>query len=338
MPDNFDAAGRRCRSVFRKRAAGIDQLLDEMAAIASAAGSLAQDGSALMNSPDWTLSLSQKLDAVFGDDEAVKCALAANLSYFHDDPATLWWIHFAVAQGSYLQSGGRFVQGGSQRLSSALARAIRAAGGEVLLRRVATGIALDAQGRASAVTHTAKDGSDSRTVECGRVVGNAAPGALAPLMPQAAADRLQASYAKQRAVDFAVRHDARPGQAAARIRGIGLFHAIAAAPAAAACPTIPQGAAADGRRTGRADAADVAGRFHRDQFRDPLAAPCALGLRTRFAVELGRFGHGRLPRKARALAGRDRPLSGFALSRPCRRRGGVVVQHRIVGPAVSQCA
>jgi phytoene dehydrogenase-like protein len=168
-----------------------------MARIASAAGSPTHDGSALMNSPDWPLSLSQKLDAVFGDDEAVKCAVAANLSYFHDDPATLWWMHFAVAQGSYLQSGGRFVQGGSQRLSSALARAIRAAGGEVLLRRVATGIALDAEGRAGAVTHTAKDGSDSQTVECGRVIGNAAPGALAPLMPQAAAERLQQHYVQR---------------------------------------------------------------------------------------------------------------------------------------------
>ncbi|MDO8401063.1 MAG: FAD-dependent oxidoreductase [Bradyrhizobium sp.] len=198
MPDNFDAARRALSERFPRARAGIHQLLDEMAAIASAAGSLAQDGqdsSTLMNSPDWTLSLSQKLDAVFGDDEAVKCALAANLSYFHDDPATLWWIHFAMAQGSYLRSGGRFVQGGSQRLSSALARAIRAAGGEVLLRRVATGIALDAQGAACAVTHTAKDGSDSQTVECARVIGNAAPGALVALMPQAAADRLQASYA-----------------------------------------------------------------------------------------------------------------------------------------------
>jgi len=197
MPDNFDAARQALSERFPQACSGIGRLLDEMAAIASAAGSLAQGGSEWINSPDWTLSLSQKLDAVFGDDEAVKCALAANLSYFHDDPATLWWIHFAMAQGSYLQGGGRFVQGGSQRLSSALARAIRAAGGEVLLRRVATGIALDAQGGAGAVTHTTKDGSDSRTVECDRVIGNAAPGALAPLMPQAAADRLQASYAKQ---------------------------------------------------------------------------------------------------------------------------------------------
>ena len=68
-----------------------------------------------------------------------------------------------MAQGSYLLSGGRFVQGGSQRLSSALARAIRMAGGEVLVRRVVTGIALDPQGRASTVTHTAKDGSDPQS-------------------------------------------------------------------------------------------------------------------------------------------------------------------------------
>jgi phytoene dehydrogenase-like protein len=196
MPDNFDAARRALTERFPQARAGIDQLLDEMARIVSAAGSLAQDGSSLMNSPDWPLTLAQKFEQVFGDDESIKCALAANLSYFHDDPATLWWIHFAMAQGSYLQSGGRFVQGGSQRLSSALARAIRSAGGDVLLRRVATGIALDAEGRVGAVTHTAKDGSDGRTVQCADVVGNAAPGTLAPLMPQAAADRLQQSYAQ----------------------------------------------------------------------------------------------------------------------------------------------
>ena len=117
---------------------------------------------------------------MFGDNEAVKCALAANLSYYHDDPTTLWWIFFAMAQGSYLQSGGRYVQGGSQRLSSALARAIKVAGGEVLVRRVVSGIALDAQATPSTVTHTAKDGSDPQIVECVRIIGNAAPAALEP--------------------------------------------------------------------------------------------------------------------------------------------------------------
>jgi phytoene dehydrogenase-like protein len=143
---------------------------------------------------DWRLSLSQKLDCIFDDNEAVKCALAANLSYYHDDPTTLWWIYFAMAQGSYLQSGGRFVQGGSQRLSSALARAIKVAGGEVLVRRVVSRIALDPQGRAGTVTHTARDGSDPQVVEGLRIVSNAAPSALAPLMPQAAAEKLMESY------------------------------------------------------------------------------------------------------------------------------------------------
>ena len=117
----------------------------------------------------------------------LKSALAANLSYFHDDPATLWWVYFAMAQGSYLLSGGRFVHGGSQRLSSALARAIRVAGGDVLLRRIVSGVALDPQARASTVTHTAKDGSDAQTVEALRIVSNAAPATLAELMPAASA-------------------------------------------------------------------------------------------------------------------------------------------------------
>jgi phytoene dehydrogenase-like protein len=134
---------------------------------------------------------------VFGDNEAVKCALAANLSYYHDDPATLWWVFFAMAQGSFLLSGGRFVQGGSQRLSSALARSIRVAGGEVMVRRVVSGVALDPQGRASTVTHTARDDSDPQVVECVRIVSNAAPAALAALMPSAAAEKLTASYARQ---------------------------------------------------------------------------------------------------------------------------------------------
>lgn len=186
LPDNFAAARLALTARFPAARAGIEQLLGEMERIASAAGTPSSDA---------PLSLSQKLDQLFGDDEAVKCALAANLSYFHDDPGSLSWSFFAMAQGSYLLSGGRFVQGGSQRLSSALARAVRTAGGEVVLRRVASQIALDPQGRTSAVTHTAKDGSDAQVVECTRIIGGAAPGALAPLMPDAAAAKLTKDYA-----------------------------------------------------------------------------------------------------------------------------------------------
>src|SRR5205807_9408386 len=128
---------------------GIDDVLLDMERLATAG-----DFNAVAES-DRSLSLSQKFDHVFGRDEAVKCALAANLSYYHDDPATLSWPFFAMSQGGFLLSGGRYVQGGSQRLSSALARAIRNAGGEVVIRRIVTGVALNAQGEPSGVMHSA---------------------------------------------------------------------------------------------------------------------------------------------------------------------------------------
>jgi hypothetical protein len=59
----------------------------------------------------WRLSVAERFDRALGNDEAVKCALAANLVYYHDDPATLWWVLFAVAQRGYLASGGRYVRG-----------------------------------------------------------------------------------------------------------------------------------------------------------------------------------------------------------------------------------
>jgi phytoene dehydrogenase-like protein len=195
MPDSFDEAWRALIERFPEARAGIDQLLGDMQRIAASVGTLLNDAGPPPG--DWRMSLLQKLDQLFGDHEAVKCALAANLSYFHDDPATLWWPFFAMAQGSYLQSGGRYVQGGSQRLSSALGRAIRAAGGELLVRRLVSGITLDGDGRVSTVTHTAKDGSDPKTVEGTRIIGNAAPEALAALMPQPAAEKFTASYAHE---------------------------------------------------------------------------------------------------------------------------------------------
>lgn len=174
LPDRFDAARDALTARFPNHREGIAQAFREMQTLASRVDRPAPTSA----SP----SLSQKFKDLFGDDEAVKCALAANLSYYHDDPATLPWPVFAAAQGRYLLSGGRFIRGGSQRLSSALARAIRAAGGTVILRRVASQIAIARDNRASSVTHTAKDGSDPQTVECDYVVGNAAPAVLRQML------------------------------------------------------------------------------------------------------------------------------------------------------------
>jgi phytoene dehydrogenase-like protein len=67
------------------------------------------------------------------------------------------------------------------------------------VRRVVSAIAVDPQGRANTVTHTARDGSDPRVVECLRVVSNAAPAALAPLLPSVAANRLAEGYTQRTA-------------------------------------------------------------------------------------------------------------------------------------------
>lgn len=195
MPGDVTAAREALALRFPQHRAGIEKLLSEMEQLASTFGSGGLDAVLKLapELPDWRASLGDKLRTLFGDDEMIKFALAGDLAYVHDDPATLWWVIFALMQGSLLTSGARFIQGGSQRLSSALARAIRKAGGEVLLRRAVKRIEI-ADG-AHRVTHTARDGSDPQTVEATRLVGNAAPAALAALMPDAEAEQLTSNYA-----------------------------------------------------------------------------------------------------------------------------------------------
>lgn len=209
LPTGFAAARAALTQRFPEAADAIGATLREMERIADAAGTLALDGkfpnpqqglealkAALPDLSDWTLSLAQKFDAAFGRNEAVKCALAGNLWHYHDDPASLWWTFFACAQGGYLQSGGRYVKTGSQRLSSALARVIlRSEGCAIALRRVATGIGTDAAGRVNSVTHIAKAGGDPQTVEADCVISNAAPQTTAKLLDGAPGPKLTASYA-----------------------------------------------------------------------------------------------------------------------------------------------
>jgi phytoene dehydrogenase-like protein len=184
VPAGFDGACAALARRFPGARDGITQILRDIEQIVAGAALPASESS-------W--SLHQKLDAVFGDNEAVKCALAANLAYYHDDPATLSWPWFAAAQGSLLRNGACYVKGGSQRLSSALARAIKTAGSDVLLRRTVTAIAPGADGK-QMVTHTARDGGDPQTVTTQDIISNAAPETLATLLPPAATETLRARY------------------------------------------------------------------------------------------------------------------------------------------------
>ena len=120
LPEGFTKAQDSLIDPFPSARAGIASLLGEMESIATSLGTLSKGRDAFRNPRKglsaltklgpmlrgWRLSVAERFDRAFGDNEAVKCALAANLAYWHDDPETLWWVLFAVAQGGYIGSGG----------------------------------------------------------------------------------------------------------------------------------------------------------------------------------------------------------------------------------------
>ena len=134
------------------------------------------------------VTLGDFLDKLFGDDEAVKVALCANLCYFSDDPYKLSLLFFSVAQGSYLGGGCHYIRGGSGKLSDYLVGIIEGAGGSALHGRSVDNILLE-DGRAVGVTHTDADTEeDSREVRSPVIFGNASPLVLGKMLPEATGD------------------------------------------------------------------------------------------------------------------------------------------------------
>src|SRR6516165_8009612 len=81
--------------------------------------------------PKGRATVKEVLDELFGAEEAIKLVLTANLSYFHDDPAQMPFLRFAIPQASYLRGGGHYIRGGSQALSDRLVALVREAKGVV---------------------------------------------------------------------------------------------------------------------------------------------------------------------------------------------------------------
>jgi len=209
LPEGFAAARAALCERFPSARDGVASVLGEMEKVATGLGVLSKGGEAFRNPKDalaalmklgpvmrgWRLSLGQRFARAFGEDEAVKCALAANLPYWHDDPGTLWWVLFAVAQGGYLGCGSRYIQGGSQRLSNAIARTLKSAGGELLLHRPVSEILLDEEGRPAGVAHALVNGDERVEVTAPVIVSNAAPAHVADMLPEAARARFWPAYA-----------------------------------------------------------------------------------------------------------------------------------------------
>ncbi|MEZ5458342.1 MAG: NAD(P)/FAD-dependent oxidoreductase [Steroidobacteraceae bacterium] len=148
----------------------------------------------------WTLlhegrsTLGSVLNELFGDDERIKIALAANLFYYHDDPDELPFLWWAIPQASYLQGGGHYIEGGSQALSDALADRIRNAGGAVLNRAEVTDIAAGSDDLHE-VLFSFQGGEAVERVAARVLLANAAPQCVTGMLQGDARQRFEKAYA-----------------------------------------------------------------------------------------------------------------------------------------------
>jgi all-trans-retinol 13,14-reductase len=139
-------------------------------------------------------TVSEVMHELFGPDETIKLALAANLMYYHSDADCMPFLMYAVPQASYLVGGGHYLRGGSQALSDRLVALIRQAGGVVESGRAADTLKIEDH-RITAVGHHARAGGDLQMDSAPVVFGNAAPQRLAEMMPLVDREIFLARYA-----------------------------------------------------------------------------------------------------------------------------------------------
>ena len=212
LPHGFDAAEASLAARFPQHRSAFRRFFHRLRAVQEAMSVVGEQHDSLwwfLHAPtlplkmwpllhDMRLSLAEVFEQLFSNDEVPKLALAANLEYYAEDPARLWWVFYAVAQGGYLASGGTYIKGGSGVLSRRLIGVVEAEGGAARTGRTVTEIILDDEGRAVGVAHTAADGGD-RVVDGGKVLfGNAAPSVLAQALPPQARSAFVAHYEDRR--------------------------------------------------------------------------------------------------------------------------------------------
>jgi all-trans-retinol 13,14-reductase len=208
LPHGFEKAQEALQGRFPASKQGVARILGKMERVCetvshlnaarekrSLAGLL---GAVAGGSPivlGWHASLDDIFAAELGADEAVKFGLAANLSYYSADPARLWWLFFAAAQGGFLGSGGVYVHGGSRQLSLKLAGAIKRAGGTVLLGTGAASIEVNGEGTAIGICTAARGERGPQRIEAGLVLANCSPDMISRMLPENARSRFAAGFA-----------------------------------------------------------------------------------------------------------------------------------------------
>jgi all-trans-retinol 13,14-reductase len=129
-------------------------------------------------------SLGEYLDSIIRNED-LKLVLLGNLGYFHDDPYSISLSYFSAAQGSYFNSGGSYIKGGSQNLSDHLADYIREHGGNIILNHLVTRLITE-NNKLTGVEYKKKKSisSEYQTVYADEIVANTAMPNVAHLLPE----------------------------------------------------------------------------------------------------------------------------------------------------------
>ncbi len=208
IPHGIDALRERLTARFPQEADSISRFLEQMDSIQMALEFLKEKHDIswwfanALELPfrlwhvlqDMSSSVSKVLERYFGNNEAIKMALAANLPYWSDDPDQMWWIVYALAQGGFLKGGGVYIKGGSQVLSDRLVDRIRESDGEALAGQSAVEVLLGEQGEVSGVRYRPRAGGEDAFAYAPVVFANASPHAIETMLPETERDNFMAPY------------------------------------------------------------------------------------------------------------------------------------------------
>lgn len=131
-------------------------------------------------------TVGEFMDSIISDVD-LKLILLGNLGYYHDNPYDLSLNYYCLAQASYYQGGGNFIQGGSQVLSDYLMNQITENGGSVLLNHIATEIVVEENTAVGVKYKSVKKGeNETKTANASEIIANASiPQVASQLLPEA---------------------------------------------------------------------------------------------------------------------------------------------------------
>jgi all-trans-retinol 13,14-reductase len=189
IPHDPAEAKKILKEAFPEETTGIDAFFNQILKPKKRAGE---------NETGMEKNVGEYLDSIIFNED-LKLVLMGNLGYFHDDPYSISLAYYSAAQGSYFNSGGSFIRGGSQKLSDHLADYIRKHGGIILLNHLVTRLIIE-ENRLTGVEYSKKTALPPEIIKAyaDEIVANTAIPNLTDLLPLEYSAKLKNEIINQR--------------------------------------------------------------------------------------------------------------------------------------------